>query len=288
MFGSVEEPEMKLMGQGQAMLLDAAAPQIPLDLIMKKAVEEAKLAGTSPENAALIVAALTYFSGAAAKAGVPMANRKLGAMARMHAGASRTSGIALVTNKFTHRIPAFSAYKAVYEELLNKKLTKVDGAVLPPFIAGGAIYGYSALGEDVNFPELAKNAAKVGTEAMIRAMEGAGVRVAEFLSMLDPHKAYLAVPTRPPAENVKGASLDFILEAKRVFDADVELLVEPESGEFAIKSREDVLSIASVHSLRRDTLERYLRKLNLRIEDLMDELEEVEFNSLKYYKTKNV
>lgn len=112
-------------------------------------------------------------------------------------------------------------------------------------------------------------------------------RVAEFLSMLNPHKAYLSVPTRPPAENVKGASLDFILEAKRFFDVDVELLVEPESGEFAIKSKEDVLSIASVHPLRRDTLERYLGKLNLRIEDLMDELEEVEYGGVKYYRKKN-
>ncbi len=173
LFGGVQEPDMKLLSK--ATLVDAAAPQIPLDLIIQKAVNEAKMAGASPENAALIVAALAYFSGAAARAGVPMANRKLGAMARMHAGACKTSGIALVTNKFTHRIPAFPAYKAVYEELLNKKLTKVDGAVLPPFIAGGAIYGHSALGEDINIPELAKNAAKVGTEAMMRAMEGAGI-----------------------------------------------------------------------------------------------------------------
>ncbi len=173
LFGGVQEPDMKLLSK--ATLVDAAAPQIPLDLIIQKAVNEAKMAGASPENAALIVAALAYFSGAAARAGVPMANRKLGAMARMHAGACKTSGIALVTNKFTHRIPAFPAYKAVYEELLNKKLTKVDGAVLPPFIAGGAIYGHSALGEDINIPELAKNAAKIGTEAMMKAMEGAGI-----------------------------------------------------------------------------------------------------------------
>ena len=173
LFGSVQEPDMRLLSK--ATLVDAASPQIPLDLIIQKAVNEAKTAGASPENAALIVAALAYFSGAAARAGVPMANRKLGAMARMHAGACRTGGIALVTNKFTHRIPAFPAYKAVYEELLNKKLTKVDGAVLPPFIAGGAIYGHSALGEDINIPELAKNAAKVGTEAMMKAMEGAGI-----------------------------------------------------------------------------------------------------------------
>ncbi len=156
-------------------LVDASAPEIPLDIIVERAIKAAKNAGASPENAALIVAALAYFSGAAARAGVPMANRKLGALARIHAGACRTSAIALVTNKFTHRIPAFPAYKAVYELLLEKKLTRVDGAKLPPFIAGGAIYGHSALGEDINVPELAKNAAKVATEAMMKAMEGAGI-----------------------------------------------------------------------------------------------------------------
>lgn len=76
-------------------------------MIIHKAVNEAKMAGTSPENAALIVAAIAYFSGAAARAGILMANRKLGAMTRTHAGACRTGGIALVTNKFTHRISAF-------------------------------------------------------------------------------------------------------------------------------------------------------------------------------------
>jgi len=90
-------------------LVDAAAPTIPLDTIVKNAIEAAKEAGASPENAALIVAALAYFSGAAARAGVPMANRKLGALARIHAGACRTSAISISTNKFTHRVTAFPA-----------------------------------------------------------------------------------------------------------------------------------------------------------------------------------
>lgn len=156
-------------------LVDASSPDIPLDIIIDRAVKAAMSAGASPENAALIVAALAYFSGAAARAGVPMANRKLGAMARMHAGAPRTSAIALTTNKFTHRITAFPAYKAIYEMLMEKKLIKLDGGVLPPFIAGGAIYGHSKLGEDIVVPELAKEAAKVGALAMKNAMEGAGM-----------------------------------------------------------------------------------------------------------------
>jgi len=172
-FCPIGGPEMALMSR--MTVVDASAGELPLDMVIDKAVKAAMRAGAIPENAALITAALSYFSGSCARSGVPLGNRKLGAIARMHAGAPRTSAIALVTGKFTHRIPAFPAYLAVYEALMDKKLTKVDGAMLPPFIAGGAVYGHSALGEDFNIPELAYNAAKVGTEAMMRSMEGAGI-----------------------------------------------------------------------------------------------------------------
>jgi methylthioribose-1-phosphate isomerase len=172
-FGGINAPDMRLMSS--MTMIDASMPHIPLDRVIEKAVKETMQAGASPENAALLVASLAYFCGVCARAGVPMGNRKLGAIARMHAGAGRTSAIALVTSKFTHRVPAFPAYMAVYEQLMDKRLTKVDGSILPPFIAGGAIYGHSALGEDYNFPELARNAARVGTEAMMKSMNGAGI-----------------------------------------------------------------------------------------------------------------
>ena len=60
---------------------------------------------------------------------------------------------------------------------MDKKLTRVDGAILPPFIAGGAIYGHSALGEDINIPEMARNTAKAVMEAMMKSMHGAGITV---------------------------------------------------------------------------------------------------------------
>ncbi len=154
---------------------DAEAPTIPLDDVLEKAIKAAMEAGAAPENAALIAAALCYFAGSGARAGVPMANRKLGAMARIKVGLPRGGGITLVTNKFSNRLTAYPAYKAVYEALLEKKLTKVDGAKLPPFVSGGSPYGHSVLGEDVAFPEIAYNAAKIGTEAMLRAFEGAGI-----------------------------------------------------------------------------------------------------------------
>ncbi len=172
-FCGFASPDMELLSR--MTLVDAAAASLPLDMVMEKAIRQSMNAGAAPENAALIVASLAYFTGSCARSGVPLGNRKLGAIARMHAGAPRTSAIALTTGKFTHKIPAFPAYLAVYTELMDKKLTRVDGSVLPPFIAGGAIYGHSALGEDYNIPELARNAAKVGTDAMIRSMHGAGI-----------------------------------------------------------------------------------------------------------------
>lgn len=170
-FCNIGAPEMHLMNMT---VVDASAPHLPLDSVIGKAVGEARQGGAEPANAALIVATLAYFSGSCARAGVPLGNRKLGAIARMHAGGDRTSAIALTTNKFTHRVPAFPAYLAIYEALMDKRLTRLDGAVLPPFVAGGGVMGHAALGEDYNIPELARNAAKVGTEALMRSMEGAG------------------------------------------------------------------------------------------------------------------
>ena len=170
-FCNTGAPEMRLVNMT---LIDASAPYLPLDAIIAKAVGEAKRGGAEPANAALIVATLAYFSGSCARAGVPLGNRKLGAIARIHAGADRTSAIALTTNKFTHRVPAFPAYLAIYQALMDKRLTRLDGAVLPPFVAGGGVMGHASLGEDYNIPELARNAAKIGTEAMMRSMEGAG------------------------------------------------------------------------------------------------------------------
>ncbi len=164
-----------MLQDGRYAIIDANAPEIPLDIMIERAVRTAKEAGASPENAALIAAALAYFAGVGARAGVPMGNRKLGALARMHAGACRTGVASLVTNKFTHKIPALAGYIRALQRLMEKKLLPFDGAKLPPFIAGGALYGHSVLGEDISIPELAKNIAKEAALAIKEAMEGAGI-----------------------------------------------------------------------------------------------------------------
>ena len=154
---------------------DAAFKDIDLDIIVNRAVKAAKDAGASPENAALIVAATLLLTGSGARAGMPMANRKIGAMARIAAGASRTSAIALQTNKFTNRLTAFPAYQAIYKALEEGTATSVDGMKIPLFLSGGAIYGHGALAEDHMVPELAKNLGKIGAQAMAKAFAGAGM-----------------------------------------------------------------------------------------------------------------
>ena len=70
-FCAIGAPEMSLMSSRMTMV-DAAAASLPLDMVIEKAVRQAMLAGAAPENAALIVAALAYFTGSCARAGVPL------------------------------------------------------------------------------------------------------------------------------------------------------------------------------------------------------------------------
>ncbi len=115
-------------------------------------------------------------------------------------------------------------------------------------------------------------------------------KIAVFLESINPHKSYLAIPTRPPAENVKGVKKDFILRAKEIFDEHVnaEVLVDVERGQFEIRTAEDLLSLVSVHPIREKTLKEYLKKLDVKIEDIIDDLEVVEFEGVKFYRRKNL
>ena len=161
---------------------DASVAELPVEDIMRKAIDAAKLGGADKANAALIVASLMYMSGTNARAGVPAGNRKIGALARMIAGADRAGVSAVPTPKLGNRVSGFAAVKAIYEALDKGKLTKVVGKNLPPFVAGGSIYGHSVLGEDIVFPEIAENGARIGTEAMMNAYSGAGLLPSPFIS----------------------------------------------------------------------------------------------------------
>ncbi len=87
-----------------------------------------------------------------------------------------------------------------------------------------------------------------------------------FLRRLQPAVAYLAVPTRPPAEKwVRPADEERLNRAYQIVTREVgrvELLTGYEGNEFSAtgNSEEDLLSITAVHPMRADAVEDLLRR----------------------------
>ncbi len=92
--------------------------------------------------------------------------------------------------------------------------------------------------------------------------------IAGFLSRLKPDKAYVAIPTRPPAEGwAKPASEEAVNLAYQAFsealgEGKVEYLVSYEEESFTITGNleQDLLGIASVHPLREEIVDSLLKK----------------------------
>ena len=125
-------------------------------------------------------------------------------------------------------------------------------------------------------------------------------KIADFLGKLRKlNKAYIAVPTRPPAEKwVKPAREEIVNKAFQIFsdrlgEDRVEYLIGYEGSSFTFTGnvKEDLLSIMAVHPMREDAVVEFLRKADADwqiIEDLMekDELVELEYKRIKYYMRK--
>jgi len=125
-------------------------------------------------------------------------------------------------------------------------------------------------------------------------------KIADFLGKLRKlNKAYIAVPTRPPAEKwVKPAREEIANKAFQIFsdrlgEDRVEYLIGYEGSSFTFTGnvKEDLLSIMAVHPMREDAIIEFLRKADADwqiIEDLMekDELVELEYKGIKYYMRK--
>ncbi|MGC8661768.1 MAG: radical SAM protein [Nitrososphaeria archaeon] len=124
--------------------------------------------------------------------------------------------------------------------------------------------------------------------------EGEIEGIANFISELKPEKAYISVPTRPPAlSSVKKPDEESVNRAYNLLSRmvnDVELLTGYEGNDFSSsgKVEDDLLSITSVHPMREDAvaelLKRHGRSWDL-VESLLEKklLKEVKYEGRKYY-----
>lgn len=119
--------------------------------------------------------------------------------------------------------------------------------------------------------EFAKNfSGELNTETMLVKNINDSIpeidKMASFIAGINPKRSYLALPTRPPAEKwVRGVEEKTLYLAYRAFSSrfiNTEYLIGYEGNAFAFTGnpREDLLSITSVHPMREDAVEVYLKK----------------------------
>ena len=118
--------------------------------------------------------------------------------------------------------------------------------------------------------------------------------VADFLARLRPSTAYLAIPTRPPAEKwVQPPSEDVINQAYQILRKRVdrvEYLIGYEGNAFAFTGdvEEDLLSITAVHPMREEAVREFLARATADwsiVHRLVaqGQLIEMEYEELKFY-----
>jgi wyosine [tRNA(Phe)-imidazoG37] synthetase (radical SAM superfamily) len=114
--------------------------------------------------------------------------------------------------------------------------------------------------------------------------------------VLKPSKAYIAIPTRPPAERVMPASEQTINTAYQIFTerlGRVEYLIGYEGNAFACTGnvQEDLLNITAVHPMREDAIAEFLENANTdwkTVKELIKNgnLVELEYQGKKFYMRK--
>jgi wyosine [tRNA(Phe)-imidazoG37] synthetase (radical SAM superfamily) len=138
------------------------------------------------------------------------------------------------------------------DEATWRRINRPHAALnLPDILAGITRFAHQYPGELVTETMLVKGVND--SEASIAA-------VTEFLRGIRPHKAYLSIPTRPPAEpDVRAPSEAVINSAYQLMQAqlpDVEYLIGYEGEAFAFTGNleRDLLSITAVHPMREEAV----------------------------------
>ena len=95
------------------------------------------------------------------------------------------------------------------------------------------------------------------------------VETAKLIKYINPEKAYILVPTRPPAEkwvNIPDENeLNTAYQVFKAINIDTELLIQNEGNDFTYTSNveNELLSILAVHPMRKDAVQEYLKKANI-------------------------
>lgn len=147
---------------------------------------------------------------------------------------------------------------------------KVDAVQLEPWRRVNRPHGSLSL--DTVLGGIRDFAGEFGGELLTETMLVSGINdtpasiqaVAAFLEEIAPRTAYLAVPTRPPAEAAARPPEEaVVLRAYEILSKKlpaVELLVTEEEGPFIRTgdAEHDLLAILAVHPMRQEAVERYL------------------------------
>jgi wyosine [tRNA(Phe)-imidazoG37] synthetase (radical SAM superfamily) len=115
-------------------------------------------------------------------------------------------------------------------------------------------------------------------------------KIAQFLSIILPSRAYIGVPSRPPAERwVKPPTERTLNTAYHVFGEkigleNVEYLIGYEGNTFVSTGnvRQDLLGITSVHPMRKDAVKFFLDQANATWDDISALIQEKQIVELTY------
>lgn len=146
------------------------------------------------------------------------------------------------------------------EEEIWRKINRPHGALKLNFIMNGMLeFAKTYQGELVTETMLVKG---------LNDNDSQIEKMAQFLSRLKPTTAYIAIPTRPPAEkSIQPPDEEIINQVYQIFDEKidcVEFLIAYEGNNFAFTGNveEDLLNVTAVHPMRVEAVQRLLSKAN--------------------------